>query len=68
MEAVEASEVTEAAEANEAGGVSRSGKSELWTSESSWFLNSTILGLISLYLDVVKKIFFDRILKTHVEF
>jgi hypothetical protein len=33
-------------------------KSLLWTSESSRFLNAIILGLISLYFDVLKKIFF----------
>ena len=46
----------------------RPGKSLLWTSESSRFLNSIILGLILLYFEVLKKNFFDRIMKTHVEF
>jgi hypothetical protein len=46
----------------------RPGKSLLWTSESSRFLNLIILGLISLYFDVLKKKNFDRIMKTHVEF
>ena len=46
----------------------RPGKSLLWTSESSRFLNSIILGLILLYFEVLKKSFFDRIMKTHVEF
>ena len=46
----------------------RPGKSQLWTSESSRFLNLMILGLISLYFDVLKKKIFDRIMKTHVEF
>ena len=32
------------------------GKSQLWTSESSRFLNSIILGLILLYFDALKKI------------
>jgi hypothetical protein len=36
----------------------RPGISLVWTSESSRFLNSIILGLISLYFDVFKKIFF----------
>ena len=43
-------------------------KSLLWTSESSRFLNSIILGLILLYFDVLKKKKFGRIMKTHVEF
>jgi hypothetical protein len=43
-------------------------KSLLWTSESFRFLNSIILGLMSLYFDVWKKYFFDRIMKTDVEF
>ena len=63
--AVEASEVAEAAKINEAGEVSKAWKI---TTESSRFLNSIILGLISLYFDVVKFIFFDSIMKTHVEF
>ena len=46
----------------------RPGKSQLWTSEFSRFLNSIILGLISHYFDVLKKKIFDRIMKTHVEF
>ena len=46
----------------------RPGKSQLWASESSRSLNSIILGLISLYFDVLKKTIFDRIMKTHVEF
>ena len=42
-------------------------KSQLWTSESFRFLNSIVLGLISLYFDVLKKKI-DRIMKIHVEF
>jgi hypothetical protein len=45
----------------------RPGKSLLWTSESARFLNSITLGLLSLYLDVVKKKI-DGIMKTRVEF
>ena len=54
LEAVEASEVVEAAEVNEAGEASKACKI---TSESSRFLNSIILGLISLYFDVLEKTF-----------
>ena len=38
----------------------RPGKSLLWTSESSRFLNSIILRLTSLYFDVLKKIIFKQ--------
>ena len=38
------------------------------SSKSFRFLNSIICGLISLYFDVLEKTFFDRIMKTHVEF
>ncbi len=46
----------------------RPGESPLRTSESSRFLNSLILGLISLDFDVLENNFFDRIMKTLVEF
>ena len=55
LEAVEASEVAKAAEVNEAGKVSKACK---MTFGSFRFLNSIILGLISLYFDVLKIIFF----------
>ena len=55
LEAVEASEVEEAAEVNEAGEVSKAWKI---TTESSKFLNSIILGILSLYFDVLKIIIF----------
>ena len=50
--AFEASEVAEASEVNEAGEVS---KAWIITTESSKFLNSIILGIISLYFDVFGK-------------
>ena len=53
-----ASEVEEAAEVNEAGEVLWPGKSQLWISETSKVLNLMILGLISLYFDVLKNNFF----------
>ena len=59
LEAVEASEVAEAAEVNKVGEVSKAWKI---TTESSRFLNSIILGLISFYFDVLQKKFF---LKNH---
>ena len=55
LEAVEASEVAEAAEVNEVGEIFKAWKI---TTESSRFLNSIILGLISLYFDVLKKTIF----------
>ena len=65
LEAVEASEVAEAAVVNEAGKVLRPRNSLLWTSKSFRFLNSIILGLLPLYIDVLTKI---RIMKTQAEF
>ena len=54
LEAVEASEVAD--EFNEVGEVLEPGKSLRRISESFRFLNSIILGLITLYFDVLKKI------------
>ena len=68
LKAVEASEVAEAGKSMSLERFLRPRKSLLWTSESSRFSNSIILGLISLYFDVMKKNFFDRIMKTHIRF
>ena len=46
----------------------RTGKAPIRSSRSFRFLNSLIWELISLYFDVLEKKFFDRIMKTYVEF
>jgi hypothetical protein len=56
LEAVEASKVAEAAKVNEVGEVFKAWKI---TTESSRFLNSIILRLISLYFDVLQQRIFQ---------
>jgi hypothetical protein len=65
VEAVEASEVAEAAEVNEAGEVSKAWKI---TTEDFRVFQVLEFNNLSPYIDVLKTIFFDRIMKTHVEF
>ena len=67
VEAVEASEVAEAPEVNQVGEVSKAWKITTEDFRIIQCLSSIILGLISLYFDVLKRKVFDRIMRDPVE-